>query len=85
MADKEGKRCYLESSKGEPNVEIYKKMGFEVVDEVDCVDGEVKCKVCFHLHIQHSKHEYFILLEGSKCSNLIPQLYGMVRDPQPTA
>lgn len=46
MADREGKMCYLESSKGEPNVKIYEKMGFKVVDMVNCVDGDVKCKVC---------------------------------------
>lgn len=36
-ADKEGRQCYLESSKWEPNVKIYKKMGFEVVKKMKCV------------------------------------------------
>jgi hypothetical protein len=30
--------CYLESSKGYPNVGIYEKMGFELVKEIECVD-----------------------------------------------
>lgn len=47
VADEEGKRCYLESSKGEPNVKIYEKMGFEVVDKVNCADGKDACEVCF--------------------------------------
>ncbi|KAK2755109.1 hypothetical protein FQN54_006638 [Arachnomyces sp. PD_36] len=45
VADREGKRCYLESSKGVPNVEIYRKMGFEMISEVDCVDGDDACRL----------------------------------------
>jgi GNAT superfamily N-acetyltransferase len=45
-ADREERRCYLESSKGTPNVDIYRKMGFEMVTELDCVEGEDKCRVC---------------------------------------
>ena len=37
-ADKEGKRCYLESSRREPNVEIYEKFGFKLVREMLCED-----------------------------------------------
>jgi hypothetical protein len=37
--------CYLESSKGYPNVGIYEKMGFELVKEIECVDGGDVCKV----------------------------------------
>ena len=37
-ADKEGKRCYLESSRKEPNVQIYEKFGFRLVREMLCED-----------------------------------------------
>lgn len=44
-ADEEGMPCYLESSKGYPNITIYEKMGFELVKEIECAeDGEV-CRV----------------------------------------
>lgn len=36
-ADAEGRKCYLESSNWEPNVKIYRKMGFEVVKKMKCV------------------------------------------------
>lgn len=36
-ADKEGRKCYLESSRWEPNVKIYEKMGFEVSKKMKCV------------------------------------------------
>lgn len=36
-ADEEGRRCYLESSRWEPNVKIYQKMGFEVAKKMRCV------------------------------------------------
>lgn len=36
-ADAEGRKCYLESSRREPNVKIYQKMGFEVVKEMRCM------------------------------------------------
>ena len=36
-ADGEGRRCYLESSRWEPNVRIYEKLGFEVVKKMRCV------------------------------------------------
>jgi ribosomal protein S18 acetylase RimI-like enzyme len=45
-ADQEGVSCYLESSKGYPNVTIYEKMGFELVKEIECADGGDICKVC---------------------------------------
>lgn len=45
-ADHEGIPCYLESSKGYPNVTIYEKMGFELIKEIECADGEDVCKVC---------------------------------------
>lgn len=36
-ADQEGRGCYLESSRWEPNVKIYEKMGFEVRKKMKCV------------------------------------------------
>ncbi|KAA8648891.1 hypothetical protein EYZ11_006047 [Aspergillus tanneri] len=44
-ADLEGRSCYLESSKGVPNLIIYEKLGFELVEEIECVDGTDACKV----------------------------------------
>ncbi|KAN0086653.1 Acyl-CoA N-acyltransferase [Elaphomyces granulatus] len=44
-ADEEGVPCYLESSKWVPNVQIYRKMGFELVREIDCEDQGDACKV----------------------------------------
>ena len=35
-ADQEGRRCYLESSRWEPNVKIYEKMGFRVMKQMRC-------------------------------------------------
>lgn len=35
-ADREGRRCYLESSKRVPNVEIYGRLGFGVVKVMEC-------------------------------------------------
>ncbi|OJJ35286.1 hypothetical protein ASPWEDRAFT_51398 [Aspergillus wentii DTO 134E9] len=43
QADREGVKCYLESSKGVPNVEIYRRMGFEMSMEMECRDGEDAC------------------------------------------
>ena len=40
QADSEGRRCYLESSRREPNVDIYKSMRFDVVKTMLCRDGE---------------------------------------------
>ncbi|KAF3906109.1 hypothetical protein ABW21_db0209412 [Orbilia brochopaga] len=42
-ADAEGMPCYLESSKFEPNVKIYERMGFRFVKEIKCDDGEAAC------------------------------------------
>ncbi|KAL3465025.1 acyl-CoA N-acyltransferase [Aspergillus heterothallicus] len=39
-ADEEGMPCYLESSKGMPNLAIYERLGFEGVGEIECVDGK---------------------------------------------
>lgn len=46
QADAEGRRCYLESSKESPNVQIYEKMGFDLRKKMTCVseDGmEARC------------------------------------------
>jgi len=45
MADKEGRKCYLESSRDEPNTKIYERMGFRMVKEMDCDDDGVACKL----------------------------------------
>lgn len=45
-ADREGRRCYLESSRAEPNVKIYERLGFQMVREMDCDDEGASCKVC---------------------------------------
>jgi GNAT superfamily N-acetyltransferase len=37
-ADAEGRKCYLESSRAEPNMAIYRKMGFELAKEMECDD-----------------------------------------------
>ncbi|KAL2824989.1 acyl-CoA N-acyltransferase [Aspergillus pseudoustus] len=42
-ADEEGMPCYLESSKGMPNLLIYERLGFETVSEIECVDGKDIC------------------------------------------
>lgn len=39
-ADREGRKCYLESSRNEPNVQIYEKMGFKLVREMRCQEDE---------------------------------------------
>lgn len=44
-ADEEGMPCYLESSKGMPNLRIYEKLGFEMAREIECVDGKDVCTV----------------------------------------
>lgn len=44
-ADRERVKCYLESSKSVPNVQIYERIGFEM--EMECRDGADACMVCF--------------------------------------
>ncbi|KAL4804434.1 acyl-CoA N-acyltransferase [Aspergillus unguis] len=44
-ADDEGMPCYLESSKGMPNLAIYQKLGFEVVRDIECLHGKDACTV----------------------------------------
>lgn len=43
QADRDGRRCYLESSRQEPNVRIYERMGFRVVRSMTCEDQGEKC------------------------------------------
>lgn len=38
MADREGRKSYLESSRREPNVAIYEKFGFKLVRDMVCDD-----------------------------------------------
>lgn len=38
QADKEGRKCYLESSRAVPNMAIYEKMGFQLAKEMKCDD-----------------------------------------------
>lgn len=47
-ADQEGLRCYLESSKMVPNVEVYGRLGFGLCMEMECKenDGDEGCMVC---------------------------------------
>lgn len=47
VADAEGRRCYLESSRAEPNMAIYQRMGFELKKEMVCDDdGEAITLYC---------------------------------------
>lgn len=39
VADREGRKCYLESSRAEPNMAIYERMGFGLVKEMVCDDA----------------------------------------------
>jgi GNAT superfamily N-acetyltransferase len=48
-ADAEGRKCYLESSKNVPNVQIYERMGFHMSMEMECRDGDDACMVCSYL------------------------------------
>ena len=43
MADKEGRKCYLESSKEKPNIAIYEKMGFHLAKNMVCEEGGDIC------------------------------------------
>ncbi|KAI7547827.1 acyl-CoA N-acyltransferase [Hortaea werneckii] len=38
QADKEGRRCYLESSRAVPNLKIYERLGFRLAREMVCDD-----------------------------------------------
>ncbi len=45
LADAEGRRCYLESSRAEPNMRIYQRMGFELAKEMVCDDDGQSIKL----------------------------------------
>lgn len=45
MADKEGRSCYLESSRDVPNMKIYEAMGFHFVKQMDCDDDGDICRL----------------------------------------
>ncbi|KAI9795437.1 MAG: hypothetical protein M1833_007036 [Piccolia ochrophora] len=44
VADEQGVRCYLESSRAEPNIKIYERMGFRLEKEMECDDAGAVCK-----------------------------------------
>ncbi|KAF2763913.1 acyl-CoA N-acyltransferase [Teratosphaeria nubilosa] len=47
QADREGRKCYLESSRAEPNMAIYERLGFSLVREMVCDDdGEAITLYC---------------------------------------
>lgn len=71
-ADREGVKCYLESSKGMPNLVIYEKLGFELVKEIECVDGMDACKVCFFFL---SFFLSYFWLDPRRCANETALLY----------
>lgn len=47
-ADLENRKCYLESSRNVPNVQIYEKLGFKLIEEMRCqdVDSEGNAQGC---------------------------------------
>ncbi|KAL2796038.1 acyl-CoA N-acyltransferase [Aspergillus keveii] len=64
-ADEEGVKCYLESSRNQPNVGIYEKLGFDMRKIMECRDessngeGEGEGNVCML---------YCMVREPKKCS-----------------
>ncbi|KAK5788887.1 hypothetical protein VI817_009845 [Penicillium citrinum] len=73
-ADQEGLPCYLESSKGYPNVTIYEKMGFRLVKEIECADKGDICKVSDSSSVSCS-HPWASMLTFPNY-----KLYCMIRD-----
>jgi GNAT superfamily N-acetyltransferase len=45
QADAEGMPCYLEASRDKPNMDIYGKMGFRFVKQLECDDDGEVCKL----------------------------------------
>ena len=43
LADSEGRKCYLESSRDVPNTKIYKSFGFHFVKKMECDDDGAIC------------------------------------------
>lgn len=69
-ADHEGVKCYLESSKNEPNVQIYEKMGFRMVKTLECEDEGDVCQVRFLYYFPPKKvklilYSFLAVLHGS--------------------
>lgn len=67
-ADREGVKCYLESSKSVPNVQIYERMGFEMRKEMECRDGDDVCMVCLPC--------FFLLFDMALADWCLVVLYG---------
>ncbi|KAL8388490.1 hypothetical protein RB595_009207 [Gaeumannomyces hyphopodioides] len=44
-ADREQMKCYLESSRDKPNMDIYGRMGFRFAKQLDCDDDGIICKL----------------------------------------
>lgn len=78
QADQEGIKCYLESSKNVPNVQIYEGMGFEMSREMECKDGDDTCMVGALFHpLFLVGHDDLLII----CAWSFLQLYCMVRNP----
>jgi GNAT superfamily N-acetyltransferase len=45
QADAEGMRCYLESSRDVPNMQIYGRFGFKFAKELECDDDGTAIKL----------------------------------------
>jgi hypothetical protein len=74
QADKEGRKCYLESSRDKPNTLIYEKMGFRKVKKMECNDDGAICKVCDNLVPRlrrHSNRLFAALLHDSRSTTWI--------------
>jgi len=56
FADNEGVKCYLESSKNIPNVQIYEKIGFEMVKVINCTEGNDSCTLYCMVREPVQKH-----------------------------
>lgn len=84
QADEEEMPCYLESSKGYPNVLIYEKMGFELAKEIECCEGGDVCRVSYSevTCVLHSLTEYIAVLHGSagEIQDLIFRVSGSSND-----
>lgn len=81
-ADREGRCAYLESSRMEPNVHIYEKMGFRLVKEMTCEEGGDVCNVSLIDHVVESyplRISVFLtsktpLFAGRVCEKALTQL-----------
>jgi Acetyltransferase (GNAT) domain len=68
-ADAEARKCYLESSRDEPNTAIYERMGFKKVKEMECNDEGDVCKVCpFVFAMSNSRSDDLAVLHDSGTS-----------------